>query len=95
MWLPTRYFDLRLCPSLSITLMFSPYYIDSYHNIVYVLGFGVFALKDLSKGSPLLIYKGDLILSEVADERSLVYEKQDLGCYLFYFMHHGRKMWYS
>ena len=58
-------------------------------------GYGVFCLKSFSKGSFLLQYNGELIPEEEGERRSIIYEHENQGCYLYYFRYANKNMWYD
>lgn len=47
--------------------------------------FGVFAKSNISKGSFICEYAGDLIDRKEAERRDIIYEKNRKGSYMFYF----------
>lgn len=57
------------------------------------VGYGVFAEHNFAKGDFLLVYRGDLIDESDAYKREAHYEKQDVGCFMYYFAHCGQTMW--
>ena len=61
--------------------------------LLWYLGYGVIAEKVFMKGDYLMEYKGNFIDSKEAARRELVYENQDVGCFMYYFKHAGKTVW--
>lgn len=54
----------------------------------------MFTAKDVSPGAFLLEYPGELISAEEGEEREVEYEEKGKGCFLYFFNHLNKKMWY-
>jgi SET domain-containing protein len=52
-----------------------------------MIGRGVFAKYDIPRGSFLFEYKGELIDKKEAEIREEMYEQEEKGCYMMYFVH--------
>ena len=50
-----------------------------------LIGFGVFASKEFSKNSFLLVYSGDLLSANEGSTREKKYKKDKLGNFLYFF----------
>jgi len=61
--------------------------------VVYHAGYGVVADQEFKKGDFIVEYRGDLITSEEAARREAEYETEDMGCFMYYFVHKGKTMW--
>jgi [histone H4]-lysine20 N-methyltransferase SETD8 len=57
-------------------------------------GYGVKADREFLKGDFLMQYKGDVINEKEAAKREEVYNKDDVGCFMYYFKHGEKNMWY-
>ena len=57
--------------------------------IVFYAGYGVFAEQEFKKGDFIVEYTGDLITNEEAARREAEYETEDVGCFMYYFVHKG------
>jgi len=58
-------------------------------------GRGIFSKLPLKRGDLVCEYAGDLISHDEARKREIKYtENPDIGCYMYYFVHAGKKYWY-
>lgn len=58
-------------------------------------GRGVVATRALKRGDYVVEYAGDLLLEDEAGEREAQYElTPNVGCYMYYFLHAGKRYWY-
>ena len=57
------------------------------------VGYGVFAERKFAKGDFLMVYKGDLIDGNEARKREEQYKHEDVGCFMYYFVHSDQTMW--
>jgi hypothetical protein len=53
----------------------------------------VFAKTQFVKGDFLLNYDGEVIEEKEAIRREAIYAQNNLGCFLFFFKHSGKKLW--
>ena len=81
----------RQAQKLSLVLISGKH--DTNTSFFHLIGWGVFAETDFPKGSFILIYHGDTIGSNEADEREASYKDTDVGSYMFYFKHGSKTMW--
>jgi len=58
-----------------------------------IAGYGVIAERLFKKSDFILEYRGDLIDSQEAAQRESRYENEDVGCFMYYFVHCGKTMW--
>lgn len=56
-------------------------------------GYGVVAEKEFTKGDFIAEYRGELIDYDEAMTREKVYDKQNAGCFMYYFKHNERTVW--
>lgn len=57
-------------------------------------GRGVAPTRPFAKGELLCEYSGELITAREAYERNAKYtEKEEVGCYMYYFRHNDTKWW--
>jgi len=59
-----------------------------------VKGRGVIATRPFVKGQFVMEYGGQLLDAKRAKNKEQMYEQDsDIGCFMFYFEHRGRKLW--
>jgi hypothetical protein len=60
-----------------------------------VLGYGVKAEIEYAKRDFILQYKGDVKDDKEAAEREELYERDGLGCFMYYFKHAEKELWHA
>jgi len=68
-------------------------FIQTAWSSFFYAGYGVVAEQEFKKGDFIVEYTGVLITNEEAARREAEYETEDVGCFMYYFVHKGKPMW--
>ena len=62
--------------------------------LVFVLGYGVFALDNIEAGTVLCLYPGDTIEEKVFEEEVKIGSRKEVENYIYTFNNGGKWYWY-